>query len=357
MTVGVAAAPPGLRVRATRLRAGWYLAGIVAMAVAGVAGLTIGAVGIPPLRAIAEVLDHIPGVTIHSGLSRPQAAIIWELRFPRVVLGLLVGGMLALAGASYQGVFRNPLADPYLLGAAAGAGLGATLAVIGSSTRQVGPFGVVPAFAFVGALAAVSLAYAIASVGGGERSTASLILSGVAVAAFFTAAQTYFQQRHAETIREVYSWLLGHLSTSGWGDVRALLPYLVVTSAALLANRRALDVLSVGDDEAASLGLHIARTRLTVVAAASLATAAAVSVSGLIGFVGIVVPHAIRMTAGTSYRIILPLSFLFGAAFLAGADVLARTLQAPAEIPIGVVTAFLGAPFFALILRRRGRIA
>jgi iron complex transport system permease protein len=357
VTAGVVPAPPVLRVRVARVRAGWYLAGGLAMAAAAVAGLTIGAISIPPLRAIAEVLDHIPGVSIRSGLTQPQAAIIWDLRFPRVVLGLLVGGMLSLAGASYQGVFRNPLADPYLLGAAAGAGLGATLAVVESGSRQVGPFGAVPLFAFVGALVAVAIAYAIASVGDGERSTASLILSGVAVAAFFTAAQTYFQQRHADTLREVYSWLLGHLSTSGWNDVRSVLPYLVVTTAVLLAHRRALDVLSVGDDEAASLGLHIARTRLVVVAAASLATAAAVCVSGLIVFVGIVVPHAVRMTAGASYRVILPLSFLFGAAFLAGTDVLARTTLAPAEIPIGVVTAFLGAPFFALILRSRGRAA
>jgi iron complex transport system permease protein len=252
-------------------------------------------------------------------------------------------------------VFRNPLADPYLLGAAAGAGLGATIAVVSSLSRELGPFGTVPLFAFLGSLVAVSVAYTVATAGGGERSTASLLLAGVAVAAFFTAMQTYLQQQHVETLQEVYAFLLGHLNTVGWSEVRGVLPYAAVTTVVLLAHRRTLDVLSVGDEEAATLGLHIRRTRLIVVAAASLATAAAVSVSGLIGFVGIVVPHAVRLLAGTSYRVILPLSLVFGGAFLAGTDLLARTLQAPAEVPIGVVTAFLGAPFFVLVLRARSR--
>jgi iron complex transport system permease protein len=177
------------------------------------------------------------------------------------------------------------------------------------------------------------------------------------VSAFLAAGQTYLLQRNAESIREVYSWLLGRLATGGWHDVTLMLPYAAVTGLVVLLHRRELDVLSVGDDEAASLGLHPQRSRYVLIAAASLGTAAAVSVSGLIGFVGIIVPHAVRLLVGTSYRAILPLSALFGGAFLALTDVVARTAAAPAEIPIGVVTAMIGAPFFVVVLRTTRRVA
>jgi iron complex transport system permease protein len=182
-----------------------------------------------------------------------------------------------------------------------------------------------------------------------------LILSGVAVASFLTAVQTYLQQRNQDTIRQVYSWILGRLSTAGWREVLIVLPYAALTAIVLLAHRRILDVLAVGDDEASTLGLDARRTRLLIVVAASLGTAAAVAVSGLIGFVGIIVPHTVRLLAGSSHRVILPLSVLFGAAFLVACDLLARTLSSPAEIPIGVITAFFGAPFFILVLRTAKR--
>jgi iron complex transport system permease protein len=167
--------------------------------------------------------------------------------------------------------------------------------------------------------------------------------------------QTFVQQRNQDTIRDVYNWVLGRLSTAGWGEVRLVLPYVVLSTAVLLAHRRALDVMAVGEEEATALGLDARRTRLAVVVAASLGTAAAVAVSGLIAFVGIIVPHTVRLLAGSSYRVILPLSFLFGGAFLVGTDLVARTVASPAEIPIGVVTAFLGAPFFVLVLRSSRR--
>jgi iron complex transport system permease protein len=204
--------------------------------------------------------------------------------------------------------------------------------------------------AFVGGLASVLVAYALGrSVGG--RTTTSLILAGVAVAAFATAVQTYLLQRRFDTLREVYSWILGRLTTVGWAEVLTLLPYVLVAAVALIGSRRLLDVLSVGDDEARSLGVDVERVRAVVVIAATLATAAAVSVSGLIGFVGIIVPHTIRLALGWSYRVIVPLSLVYGGMFLMTADLVARTMVAPAELPIGVVTAFLGAPFFVLILR------
>jgi iron complex transport system permease protein len=215
----------------------------------------------------------------------------------------------------------------------------------------------VPLAAFAGALGAVTLTYLLGMAGGRDRSPATLILAGVAVSAFLAAVQTYLLQRHIDVIQQVYSWLLGRLAGATWHDVRLLLPYAVVVALVLLLLRRELDVLSVGDDEAASLGLHPQHTRYLLLAAASLGTAAAVSVSGLIGFVGIIVPHVVRLLFGSSYRTILPLSMLFGGAFLAAADLAARTLDAPREIPIGVVTAFLGAPFFILVLRTTRRVA
>ncbi|HWM12273.1 MAG TPA: iron ABC transporter permease [Solirubrobacteraceae bacterium] len=310
----------------------WTLAGVAALAAALLAGLALGPTAIP----LADVL--------RGGLTPLDEAVLWELRAPRVALGALVGGTLAVAGGAYQAVFRNPLADPYLLGAAAGAGLGATAAIVYAGSVPL------PIAAFAGATAAVAGAYALGrSVGG--RDTATLILAGVAMAAFLTALQTLLLQSDTDNVRAVYTWLLGRLSAAGWSDVLLVLPYSAASIAVVLAHRRVLDVLRVGDEEALALGVPVGRVRLLVVGAATLGTASAVAVSGLIGFVGIVVPHAVRLLAGSSYRAVLPLSVLFGAAFLVLADVAARTALAPAELPIGVVTACIGAPFFVVVLR------
>lgn len=339
-----------MRTTATHLKSRWVLAGLVAVAVALLVGVAVGPTSIPLGRIVGEATRHLPVVGGGHGLDHQQSTIVWELRLPRVVLALLVGSMLAGAGASYQGVFRNPLADPYLLGAAAGAGLAVTIVIAAAPGLSGGGLNPLPLAAFVGALGAVFVAYLVGRASGGG-STASLLLAGVAVASFLTAIQTYVQQQHADTIREVYSWILGRLTTAGWSDVLLLLPYFVVTSVILLAHRRILDVLAVGDAEATTLGISARKARVIIVITASFATAAAVSVSGLIGFVGIIVPHTVRLLTGPSYRTILPLSLLFGAAFLAFADLAARTVAAPGEIPIGLVTAFVGAPFFILVLR------
>jgi iron complex transport system permease protein len=213
----------------------------------------------------------------------------------------------------------------------------------------------VPIAAFAGALGAVSLTYVIGRRAGGVA-IVTLVLAGVAITSFLSAAQAFVLQRTSpNSFREVYSWILGRLTVARWDDVVLVLPYVVVAAMVLLMHRRVLDVLAVGEPEAATLGIPVARTRLVVVAAASLATAAAVSVAGLIGFVGIIVPHAVRLVAGSSYRVILPLALLFGAAFLVLADLAGRMIIEPAELPIGVVTAFVGAPFFVLVLRRSVR--
>jgi iron complex transport system permease protein len=333
----------------------WWACGVVALAGAVVIGILTGPAGLPLGGSLVEVTDRVLPFDLDSGLTAAQATILWEIRVPRVLLGAVVGWLLAGAGAAYQGVFRNSLADPFTLGSAAGAGLGATLAIVYGPATGTWPLDPLPVASFAGALLAVAISYVLGTGVDRTRSATSIVLAGIAVAAFFTALQTYVQQRDTDTVQRVYTWLLGRMSTATWDDVRLVLPYLVVCSIGLLAMRRMLDVLRVGELEAAALGLHVARVRLAAVALATLGTAAAVSVTGLIGFVGIIVPHTVRLVAGASYRRVLPLSMLCGGAFLVLADVLARTLASPAEIPIGVVTAFFGAPFFLLVLRSRRR--
>ncbi len=314
-----------------------------------VVGTAVGPAGIPVPTVVGVLLSHVPVLHFHTTASATDQAIVWQIRLPRVILSALVGSMLAAGGASYQGVFRNPLSDPYLLGVAAGAGLGATVVIVSGGGQSV----LLPIAAFGGATAAVVVTYILGATLGERSAGASIVLAGVAVAALLTAVQTYLQQQHAPELQEVYAWILGSLAVATWGDVRLIVPYVAVSTAVLFAHRRVLDVLRVGEDEANSLGVHAARVRLVVVAAATLGTAAAVSVGGLIGFVGIIVPHAVRMTTNASYRVVLPVSMVGGAVFLMLADLVARTVQAPGEIPIGVVTAFVGAPFFLLVLRSR----
>jgi iron complex transport system permease protein len=332
----------------------WVVAGVVVLVVALVAGTVVGPAGPTWWRVPLALLDRLPFVTIDSGISERDWSIVWQIRAPRVVLAALVGAMLSMAGASYQGVFRNPLVDPYLLGVAAGAGLGATIVFVANPTVLANlPIDPVPLAAFIGGTMAVLLTYLVGTAFGSQRSATTLVLAGVAVTALATAVQTFVLQRNTDVVRQVYSWILGRLSSATWADVRLIAPYVIVSMIVLLAYRRVLDVMRVGDEEASALGTNVKRTRLIIVLAATLGTSAAVSVSGLIGFVGIIVPHAIRLLAGSTYRRVLPLSMLLGAAFLIAADIPGRVLTDPAETPIGVVTAFFGAPFFLALLRTR----
>ncbi|HSA48956.1 MAG TPA: iron ABC transporter permease, partial [Yinghuangia sp.] len=297
-----------------------------------------------------------PFVDIDHGLSPVQHSVLVEIRMPRVFGAALVGALLAVAGAGYQGVFRNPMADPYLLGAAAGAGLGATLVIGYSDAEEVAGIGIVPLAAFVGAIAGVLMAYGLGTTAGRADGTTTLVLAGVAVSSFLSAAQTFVQQAQVDELRRIYSWILGSLASITWDELVLVLPYAVVSTFVLLLHGRLLDVMTVGDEEAAVLGVSAARVRFVVLLAASLATATAVAISGLIGFLGIVVPHAVRRLTGGSYRRILPMSVLVGGTFLVLADIIARTAAAPGELPIGVVTAFIGAPFFVIVLRATRRV-
>jgi len=332
----------------------WFALAGALLFVAMIVGTMIGPAGPTWWRIPLEFANRLPFIHVNSGVSKADWNIVWLIRTPRVVLAAIVGSMLSVSGASYQGVFRNPLVDPYLLGVAAGAGLGATLvfAFQRGATEHwfIDPL---PLAAFFGALVAVLVTYVVGTAFGTTQSSTTLILAGVAVTSLATSIQAFILQRNTDVVRQVYSWILGRLSSATWGDVRLVLPYVVLSTGVLLMHRRLLDVLRVGDDEASALGTNVRRVRLIVVLAATLGTSAVVAVSGLIGFVGIIVPHAVRLLAGASYRVVLPLSVLLGAAFLVFADIPSRVLANPAETPIGVVTAFFGAPFFLFLLRTR----
>jgi iron complex transport system permease protein len=329
-----------------------FAAAAVFLIAAALVSALVGAADLNPLATAAAMADKIPFVRLPTSLGPLDKAVLFQIRLPRIVLGAMVGGLLSVAGAGYQGVFRNPLVDSGMLGASAGAGLGATLAIV--YLGGDGP-SAVPAAAFAGSLAGVAVA-SLAGAAGGARGrigsgTATLLLAGLAVGMFLTAVQTYVLQRSSQDLQQVYSWLLGSLSGATWQQVAEIAPYAAVATIVVLLHGRHLDVLSVGDEEARALGMHPGVVRGIVVAACALAAASAVAVSGLIGFVGIVVPHVVRRLAGTSYRLVLPLSLLAGAGFLVLADTVARTVLSPAELPIGVVTALAGSPAFVWILR------
>jgi len=308
----------------------------------GLAAISFGPINLSFVKILKSLLG------IHGGLSGQDRTVLIDLRLPRALLAALVGAALASSGAVYQSVFRNPLADPYLLGAASGAGLGATIAI----TNTHGDiYRLLPVFSFVGGTLAVLTSFFISGKFFAEPQ--SLLLSGIAVGSFATAIQTYLQQRHSASLRPVYSWILGELTVANWQIVTWSSFYILMAIGILFLVSKQLDGLMLSDEEAFSLGINPNRLRVIAVAAATLATATAVSASGLIGFVGIVVPHLVRgITHRVTNRNLLTVA-LTGAAFLMLADLGARTLLSPAELPIGVITAFVGAPFFLIVLRRR----
>jgi iron complex transport system permease protein len=290
-------------------------------------------------------------MNMSGGATDQERTVILQLRLPRIILGALVGAALATSGAVYQTVFHNPLADPYLLGAASGAGLGATIAL--TSTHH-NVYGLLPIFSFMGGVLAVVTSFFISGKFFAEPN--SLLLSGIAVGSFATAVQTYLQQRHTDQLRPVYSWILGDLTAASWDVVLWSSLYIGIALVILFSVAKQLDGLMLSDEEAFSLGVNPNTLRILAVAAATLATATAVSASGLIGFVGIVVPHLVKgLTHRVTNRSLVSVA-LVGAAFLVIADLGARTLLSPAELPIGVITAFVGAPFFLLVLRSRRRV-
>lgn len=332
--------------------------GFVALIAVAVFAVGWGTVRIPPSETLGILLDHLPWISTGDH-SATHDAIVWQVRAPRVVLAGLVGATLAFCGASYQGIFRNPLAEPYLLGVAAGASVGATAIIVSPLFVTAGFLSPVPPAAFAGALIAVGLSYMLAR-SGPIVPTASLILAGVAVSSVGTSIVTWMMLEYNTRTLAILHWILGGFNTASWNDVWIALPYMVVATLVILPHGRVLNVMQTEPDQAQAMGVHVERTKLLVLGAASLATAAAVAVSGLIGFVGLVVPHAVRLVFGPDYRRVLPLSLCFGASFLILADCVARTIDPTFEVPIGVITALLGAPFFLFLLRahnNRGVVA
>lgn len=327
---------------------------LIALLGALLLSVMVGSIFIPPADLLATLARGLSGRAPAAGQELTIATILFSLRLPRTILVIMTGSALAGSGAAYQGLFRNPLADPYLIGVASGAGLGAVLAMSVDWPYTTLGLLAVPLAAFAAGLLTVFAVYQLAR-SGRALPTSSLILAGVAISSFATALTSYLMLNATGELRRALVWLLGGSTLTGWGPVLALLPYWLTGSGVLLTMGHALNVLQFGDEQAKQLGLPVERVRVMIIAAASLTTAAAVSFAGIIGFVGLIVPHLLRMTAGGDYRRLLPLSMIGGAAMLLFSDVLARAVMAPQEIPVGVITALAGAPFFLWILRRTRR--
>ena len=331
-------------------RSRWLIPlGALAVAGAALASLALGPAGIPPGRVFGLLWAWLDG---RAGQST-ELTIITQLRLPRVILAGLVGASLAAAGTSFQAILRNPLADPYVIGVSAGAGFGAALGITLGLDWTLFGLGTVPLLAFAGAMATAILVYTLACING-TVTMASLLLAGVAVGAFLTACTSLLLVFFRRNLDEVVFWLMGGLSGRGWRQVAGGIPYVLLGLLVLRLLARDLNVLTLGEENAAYLGVSSARTRNIVLAAGSLLAASAVAASGVIGFVGLMVPHMARMIVGADHRRLLPFAALFGAAFLIAADTLARVALSPLEIPVGVLTALSGGPFFLWILRHRG---
>jgi iron complex transport system permease protein len=353
MSAGVAASPTavarpawleGLRHRPIALG----MLGVGLVGVVLVAGIALGNVAIAPADTLAILARRLLGWPV--GVTWPASAetIVLELRLPRVVMAMVVGVGLSLAGATFQGLLRNPLADPYVLGTASGAALGAAIAVLLPIQVALLGFGLLHLFAFVGALTAVAVVYRLSRLGA-LNSLTSVLLTGYAVGSLLAAGLAMTMYLSGSNLRQIFFYLLGSFSLASWPQVLVGVPIIVVGSLVILSRARSLNGLLLGEETAAHLGLDVRRERLLLLGAASLVTAAAVAMSGLIGFVGLVVPHLVRLVVGPNARLLLPLSAIYGAAFLALADLAARM---PGELPVGVVTAVVGAPFFLYLLRR-----
>lgn len=324
------------------------LLGLLVLAAAIVAGIGMGTVWLAPGDTLAILARELLGWPVTQTWPASSETIVMELRLPRVLTALIVGLGLAVAGVTFQGLLRNPLADPYVLGTASGAALGAAIGVLIPVQLALLGIGLVNILAFVGALAAVVLVHQLAG-GGGRATLTSLLLTGYAVGSLLAAGLALAMYLSGAQLRQIFFFLLGSLSGADWQSLAVGLPVILVCSLLIMARARSLNGLLLGDDTALHLGVDVRRERAVLLGLATLITAAAVALAGLIGFVGLVVPHVIRLVVGPNARVVLPLSAVFGASFLIVADLIARL---PGELPVGIVTAVIGAPLFIVLLRR-----
>jgi iron complex transport system permease protein len=327
---------------------GLAIALVVIIAVA----TAVGSVKIPLPTTVQILIDRLPFISIDQTWPDSLATIIVDIRLPRIILAGLVGAALAVAGATYQGLFRNPLADPYLIGVAQGAALGASIGFLLPIAWNLSSFGIIPVFAFIGAIVATIIVYLLARVGKALPVT-TLILAGVALSALLQSIVSYLVISSNEKMHGILFWLMGSFSMSQWSEVEVVLPYVAAGVAIIIIFARLLNVMQLDEEQAQQLGVNVERYKIILLAAATLITAASVSFVGTIGFVGIIIPHAVRLIWGADHRFLLPFSVLVGAIFMVLADLISRTVLAPTEIPIGVITAICGAPFFLYLLRRR----
>ncbi len=342
------------RARGARPQPGRYGIALVALLVACVAGVMVGKA---PLDL--GIVGGILASRLHLSPAAPwwpasYETILMEIRLPRVILAAIVGAALSMAGATYQGLFRNPLADPYLVGVAGGAGLGATIAIAAPLPPELYSMGAVQLAAFLGAVLSVALVYYLARVGRSTPMT-TLLLAGVVVGLLANALTSFVMYWEGDKLTVIYSWLLGGFNDASWQQVAVVAPGVAIAAVAISLLGRVANVMQLDDDQARSLGVNVELVKLVLVLGATLATAAAVSAAGLIGFVGLVVPHFVRIVWGPDHRSLIPLCLLVGATFLVAADAAARLLPGPQDIPVGIVTAFCGAPFFLYLLRQQKR--
>jgi iron complex transport system permease protein len=315
---------------------------------------SIGSVSVPVGTTFNILADKLPFVNIDQTWSNATATIVLDIRLPRIILAGLVGAALAIAGATYQGLFRNPLADPYLIGVAQGASLGAVIGFLLPTAWNLTGTGVIPVFAFTGAIAATVVVYLLSRVGK-TLPVSVLILAGVALSALISSIVSYLVIFSGDRLHSIIFWMMGSFSGSEWSEVLIALPYIALGTAVIVIFARLLNVMQLDEEQAQQLGVNVERFKLILLAAATLITAASVAFVGTIGFVGIIIPHIVRLIWGADHRYLLPLAILTGAIFMILADLISRTILAPTEIPIGVITAICGAPFFLYLLRRRKR--
>ena len=332
------------------------LVGLMIVVLVAIIAGGVGSVYVPPKSILAILLNELPFVSFTIEAPESWKTIILQIRLPRVTLAGFVGASLAISGGTYQGLFRNPLADPYLIGVASGAGLGASIVLLTGFPGYAYSFNLLPIVAFVGAIIAVSVSYVIARQSSGLSLT-SIILAGVAVGSFANAITSYLIIRSTPDVKPLLTWLMGGFIGATWDDVLTILPYFIIGSLIILINARILNLFQLDQSEVKQLGVNVETTKVILIAASALTASAAVALSGLIGFVGLIAPHAVRLVWGYDQRVLLPMSMLVGATFMILTDMFARIVISPSELPVGVITAFFGAPLFLYLLRSRRRMA
>ena len=332
----------------------WGILIILIVGLIAIIGISasLGAANIPIMDCFKVMIWNLPfgeKLVDVSGIKEVHQTIVMNVRLPRIILSGLVGCGLAVVGAAFQGLFRNPLADPHILGVSSGAAIGATFAMLSGITIRIGSLGFVGICAFVGAILTVLVVYTLSQIGGRNNMT-SMILTGTAISTMLSAVISLLMTLHRDEIEKVYLWTLGSFSSATWGKVKYLFIFIIIGVIVLLVYSNDLNVMLTGEDSAQSLGINIIRVKRIIIIMASVLVGACVSVSGIIGFVGLLIPHCTRLLAGPDHRRLMPLCCFNGAIFLILCDTIARTVSQPSELPVGVITAIIGAPYFIFLL-------